>query len=73
MRGSALLTTVLESMATNIARRRPLSASSTSRCDIWPEASAGGGTTWVDKEARFEERERLLRATISRIVDFSNQ
>ena len=34
MRGSALVTTVLESIATNIASSSPLSASNTSRCDI---------------------------------------
>ena len=39
MRGSALVTTVLESIATNIASRRPLRASSTSRCVI--------GAGWV--------------------------
>jgi len=41
MTGSALETTVLDSMATNIARRRPDMASSTSRCVI------AGGSAWV--------------------------
>src|SRR3954465_14260827 len=41
MRGSALVTTVLDSIATNIASSSPESASSTSRCDIWPQASTG--------------------------------
>src|SRR4051794_4027978 len=51
MRGSALETTVLDSMATNIASRSPDMASSTSRWVITPESSAGlsagpaGGTT----------------------------
>ena len=48
MRGSALVTTVLESIATNIASRRPDSASSTSRCDICPEASTGD--SWRELE-----------------------
>ena len=41
IRGRALDTTVLDSIATNIASRSPLSASSTSRCDIWPARSTG--------------------------------
>src|SRR3954451_25038543 len=40
MRGRAFETTVLESMATNIARRRPDMASSTSRWVITPWLSA---------------------------------
>ena len=40
MVGSALLTIVLESIATNIARRSPLRASSTCRCVISPACSA---------------------------------
>ena len=46
MRGSALETTVLESIATNIASSRPLRASSTSRCVISPACSAAGGGAW---------------------------
>src|SRR4051812_38906132 len=41
MRGSALETTVLESIATNIASRSPDRASSTSRWVITPWSSAG--------------------------------
>src|SRR5918995_2499571 len=47
MVGSALLTIVLDSIATNIARRRPLRASSTSRCVISPLCSAVTGGAWV--------------------------
>ena len=43
MVGSALVTIVLDSIATNIASRRPLRASSTSRWVIWPACSAAGG------------------------------
>ena len=58
MRGSALVTTVLESIATNIASSSPLSASSTWRCVICASAPAGagatgaGGTAWVT-DSRF--------------------
>ena len=50
IRGRALETTVLESIATNIARRRPDIASSTSRCVIAPLpstalVSVGSGRT----------------------------
>ncbi len=41
--GSAVLTTVLERIATNIASRRPDSASSTSRW-LMPSGSAGAST-----------------------------
>ena len=44
MRGSAFETTVLESIATNIARRRPDMASSTSRWVITPPSLSAGGT-----------------------------
>src|SRR6478735_2109996 len=47
MVGSALLTIVLDSIATNIARRRPLRASSTSRWVISPLCSAVMGGAWV--------------------------
>src|SRR6478609_980751 len=47
MVGSALLTIVLDSIATNIARRRPLRASSTWRCVISPLCSAVTGGAWV--------------------------
>ena len=54
MVGSALETIVLDSIATNIARRRPLRASSTSRWVIWPDCSAvhGGMPGW-SRQARF--------------------
>ena len=42
MRGSALVTMVLETIATNIASSRPLSASSTSRCVMAPGTGAAG-------------------------------
>src|SRR4051794_38235947 len=78
MRGSALLTTVLDSMATNIASSRPLRASRIWRCVIWPASSADDGTDvaaegaaaagatvsrWVT-DARFMSGKRLLTATI---------
>ena len=47
MAGSALDTTVLDSIATNIARRRPERASSTWRWLMEPAASAVDGTGWV--------------------------
>ena len=47
MRGSALDTTVLESIATNMARRRPDRASSTSRWVIAPACSAAAGAAVV--------------------------
>ena len=52
MVGRALLTIVLDSMATNIARRRPLSASSTSRWVICPLCSAGTVGAWVTEFLR---------------------
>ena len=48
MRGSAFDTTVLDSMATNIARRRPDMASSTSRWVIAPEVSTALPSTGLD-------------------------
>ena len=48
MAGSALDTTVLESIATNIARRRPERASSTWRWLMEPPGSWGSAVTgWV--------------------------
>ena len=44
MRGSALVTMVLETIATNIASSRPLSASSTSRCVMAPGTGAAGAS-----------------------------
>src|SRR5215203_1449377 len=38
--GRALVTTVLDSIATNIASSSPVRASMISRCDIWPACSA---------------------------------
>src|SRR6478735_292033 len=69
MRGSALDTTVLDSIATNMASRRPLSASRIWRWVIWPDSSAeagaetGAGDAW-DTEARFTIGRRLPTATI---------
>src|SRR6478735_12238680 len=48
IRGRALETTVLESMATNIARRRPDMASSTWRWVIAPEVSTALPSTGLD-------------------------
>ena len=48
MAGSALDTTVLESIATNIARRRPERASSTWRWLMEPSASAVTGWVGLD-------------------------
>ena len=78
IRGSALVTTVLESIATNIASSRPLSASMISRWLIGPDCSAsttGGtgvpgsglevdGVTTCDTGARFMTTRRLTSATI---------
>src|SRR4051794_33389779 len=55
IRGSAFETTVLESIATNIARSRPDMASSTSRCVIAPllstalvSAGPADGPAWAE-------------------------
>src|SRR3954453_18709205 len=73
MRGSALDTTVLDSIATNIASSRPLRASRIWRWVIWPDSAAdtgaaetgaaGAGDAW-DTEARFTMDRRLPTATI---------
>ena len=56
MRGSALVTTVLDSIATNIASSRPLRASRTSRCVI--------GAGWVLGKEELTPYRRLTTATI---------
>ena len=53
MRGRALVTTVLDNIATNIARRSPLRASSTSRW-VMATGAAGVGAEGV-KEAAFDD------------------
>ena len=58
MVGSALLTIVLESIATNIARRSPLSASSTWRWVISPACSAVRVGAWVTACLRFVVADR---------------
>ena len=69
IRGSALVTTVLESMATNIASSSPLSASITSRCVICPVCSAGTASV---TSARFMITRRLLWSTIFPMVAIGN-
>ena len=68
MRGSALDTTVLESIATNMARRRPDRASSTSRWVIAPACSAAAGaavvgTAWDTMAFRVERAGAAGRRT----------
>ena len=81
MVGSAFETIVLDSIATNIASRRPLRASSTSRCVIWPEDSASEGadegaepgTAGEDKAATFARQDWLQVSTICLLVVRCNQ
>src|SRR5687767_3210224 len=77
MAGSALDTTVLDSIATNIARRRPDRASSTWRWLIEPVVSAESG--WVElgvadkaDKADISIRSRRTWLTLS-TVDVCNQ